>query len=187
MPFEQTDFPSLRTSRFLLRQIDSNDRAAVFRGLSDPRVIANYGVSYSSLEEAQRQMDWFREIYCNSTGIWWAICRTQESPALLGAVGLNDISTLHRRGEIGYWLMPEHWGQGIGHECVLAVLTFAFGGLGLHRIGAEVDLDNHRSSALLEKLGFQLEGVRRGYEFKAGVPLDLKCYSLLATDRIVAG
>lgn len=175
-------FPELASARFLLRQIVPSDHSAVFLGLSNPRVIAHYGVSYSSLEETQRQMDWFQDIYSNGTGVWWGICQTEQRSTLLGAVGLNDISSTHRRGEIGYWLMPEHWGRGIARECVSTVLSFAFGQLGLHRIGAEVDIDNRRSSVLLESLGFQLEGVRRGYELKAGKYLDLKCYSRLATD-----
>ena len=180
--FDFSRFPALPTPRFLLRQITATDKTAVFQGLSNPQVIANYGVSYASFEETQRQMDWFEEIYSNKTGIWWGICHSEEKCALLGAVGLNDISAVHRRGEIGYWLLPENWGCGIARECSSAVVSFAFGQLGLHRVGAEVDTDNNRSSALLEKLGFQLEGVRRGCEFKAGVYLDLKCYSRLSTD-----
>ena len=35
------DVPELRTERCLLRRIRPADIAAVFRGLSDPRVIAN--------------------------------------------------------------------------------------------------------------------------------------------------
>ena len=180
--FDFPTFPELDSPRFLLRQITPGDHPAIFLGLSDPQVIAHYGVSYSSLEDAQRQMDWFQNIYADGSGIWWGICQAEQRSTLLGAVGLNEISSIHRRGEIGYWLMPEHWGRGIARECVSTVLSFAFGPLGLHRIGAEVDTDNHRSSALLEGLGFQLEGIRRGYELKAGKHLDLKCYSLLATD-----
>jgi ribosomal-protein-alanine N-acetyltransferase len=180
--FGSPTFPTLDTPRFVLRQITQDDLPAVFAGLSDPRVIANYGVSYASAEQTQRQMDWFEEIHATGTGIWWAVCRSMASPALLGAVGLNDISVLHRRGEMGYWLLPEHWRQGIARECVSAMLDYAFGSLRLHRVGAEVDIDNHRSSNLLERLGFHFEGVRRGCELKAGAFLDLKIYSRLATD-----
>ena len=182
--FDFSTFPMLHSSRFLLRQMTQDDLPAVFLGLSNPQVIANYGVSYVSSEETQRQMDWFEVIYSSGTGIWWAICHSIDRPALLGAVGLNGIDSVHRRGEIGYWLLPEHWGRGIARECASAVLSFAFGPLGLHRIGAEVDTDNHRSSALLENLGFQLEGVRRGYDLKAGAFLDLMSYSRLATDDV---
>jgi ribosomal-protein-alanine N-acetyltransferase len=141
-------------------------------------------VSYASLEATQRQMDWFEEIHAAGTGVWWGICERGADDALIGACGLNDVKAEHRRGELGYWLLPGHWGRGVATECVGAVLEHAFGAMGLHRVGADVDVDNHASRRLLERLGFRLEGVRRDYERKAGVHIDLMNYALLASDEV---
>ncbi len=178
----ELSFPELRTSRFLLRRIVQNDLSTVFAGLSDPRVIVNYGVSYESPEATQRQLDWFENIFNDRTGIWWGISDPTTTDGLLGACGLNDIVVPHKRAELGYWLLPELWGKGVARECVKAILSYAFGELGIHRVGADVDIENIRSSTLLESLGFQLEGIRRGCEIKNGVFLDLKQYSLLSSD-----
>jgi ribosomal-protein-alanine N-acetyltransferase len=156
----------------------------VFRALSDPLVIAHYGVSYESLDATRRQMEWFEEIRAAGTGVWWGVCRHEPGSPLIGACGLNDIKAEHRRGEVGYWLLPEFWGQGVMAECLEAMLRHAFDAMGLHRVAADVDVDNHRSRGLLERLGFQPEGVRRGCELKAGAFLDLICYSRLATDSV---
>jgi [ribosomal protein S5]-alanine N-acetyltransferase len=180
-PDAQT-FVELATRRFRLRRIVAEDVGVVFRGLSDPLVIAHYGVSYESLDATRRQMDWFEEIRTAGTGVWWGICRREPDSALIGACGLNDVNAGHRRAEIGYWLLPEFWGRGVMVECLEAMLRHAFDAMGLHRVAADVDVDNHRSRRLLERLGFQLEGVRRGCELKGGVYLDLMCYSRLATD-----
>jgi len=175
-------FVELETERFRLRRIVAEDVGVVFRGLSDPRVIAHYGVSYESLDATRRQMEWFEEIRTAGTGVWWGICGREPGSPLIGACGLNDITAEHRRAEIGYWLLPEFWGQGVMVECLEAMLRHAFDTMGLHRVAADVDVDNHRSRRLLERLGFQLEGLRRGCELKAGAYLDLMCYSRLATD-----
>lgn len=175
-------FPELRTHRFLLRQIVAADAPTIFKGLSDPRVIAHYGVSYESLEATRRQMAWFEQIYAEDSGIWWGICEPHNRTHLMGATGLNNVSQAHRRGELGYWLLPEYWGRGIAQECVVALLAYAFDTMALHRIGAEVESDNHRSLKLLEQLGFQCEGIRRDYELKQGTFVSLKDYSLLSTD-----
>ncbi len=175
-------FPEIRTPRFHLRQIVSDDIPTVFEGLSHPEVIEHYGVRYSSIEETRLQMEWFDQIYSDGTGIWWGISDSQASSPLIGAVGLNDISLEHQRAEIGYWLLPSHWGRGVAKECASAVVTYAFETMRLHRIGAEVDLGNARSATLLERLGFTFEGARRDYEVKNGAHIDLKYYGLLATD-----
>lgn len=182
VPGDGNSFPELRTARFLLRRIVASDGPAVFAGLSDARVVANYGVSYDSLEATREEMDWYEDLFRSGRGIWWGICAHQQPGALLGACGLNEIVPAHRRAELGYWLLPDHWGTGAARECVAAVVTHAFHSMGLHRVGAEVDLDNIRSCRLLERLGFRFEGIRRGYELKDGVFLDLKYYARLATD-----
>ena len=175
-------FVELNTARFRLRRILPSDIDVVLRGLSHPAVIAHYGVSCDSLESTRRQMDWFEQIWAAGTGVWWGICGPQCDAPLIGACGFNEIRADHRRAEIGYWLLPEWWGQGAATECVAATLKHAFGSLGLHRVAADVEVDNYRSRRLLERLGFQLEGVRRGCERKGGVLLDLMLYSRLATD-----
>jgi len=177
-------FPELCTTRFLLRRILPADRDIVFRGLSDPRVVAHYGVSYASLEATQVQMNWFEEIFAQGTGVWWGICRPSDPSELLGAAGLNDLCARHRRAELGYWLLPEHWGQGVARECVTTLLRHAFERMHLYRVGAEVDVGNARSIRLLRRLGFQFEGTRRAYELKDGRHLDLMLFARLASDPV---
>ena len=175
-------FPELRTARFLLRRIVPADAAAVFVGLSDPRIIRHYGVSYRTREEAEVQMRWFEDLLAQGTGIWWAVCEPSNPATLIGAAGLNGVCTKHLTGELGYWLLADHWGHGVARECVAAVLAYGYCAMKLHRVAADVDVDNLRSIALLERLGFQFEGVRRGCELKDGRHLDLRVYSRLATD-----
>ena len=67
---------------------------------------------------------------------------------------------------MGYDLARAFWGQGIGSEAVRAVLHYGFTELNLNRIEAATIADNHESVKLLRKLGFQLEGIRRGYSWE---------------------
>jgi RimJ/RimL family protein N-acetyltransferase len=181
---ESRPFPELRTARYRLRRILPADIEVVFRGLSDPAVIAHYGVSYETLQATQRQMDWFEEILAAGTGTWWGISDLAPGAPLIGACGLNDIHAEHRRGELGYWLLPECWGRGVATECMVAVLEHAYGPMALHRVAAEVDVENHASRRLLDRLGFRLEGIRRDYERKHGSFIDLMIYARLATDAV---
>ena len=61
--------------------------------------------------------------------------------------------------EIGFILNREYWGQGLMRQALEAVIDFAFTTLDLHRIEADVDVDNTTSLGLLERLGFKREGL----------------------------
>ncbi|MES2104073.1 MAG: GNAT family protein [Pseudomonadota bacterium] len=175
-------FPVLRTSRFLLRHIVGQDIDRIFRGLSHPRVTAYYGISYDSVEAAQAQLDWYRELLEQQTGIWWGICKKELPEELIGACGFYAWDRDNRNTDMGYWLLPEHWGAGCMQESLRAILGHAFQQMSVHRVEAEVEPDNLPSSRLLHRLGFQREGRRRQCEWKNGRFVDLEYYSLLADE-----
>ena len=171
-------FPELQTNRLRLRQIIADDQPGIFAGLSHPEVIKYYGVEYKTYRDTQLQMDWYEELLRNKTGMWWAIC-TPENPALMGVCGFYNMQEQHRKAELGYWLLPAYWQQGIMHEALTTILPFGFTQLNLHRIEAFVETENTASSKLLEKLGFRHEGTMIECEIKKGNFISLKIYARL--------
>lgn len=176
------NFPEFSLPNFKLRNIGERDVAAVYAGLSNPDVIKHYGVSYSSLEETAHQMDWYRQIQEKQQGVWWGIARYSDD-VLIGACGFNDWDHGNRKISLGYWLMPEYWGQGLLQQCLPTILRHAFSTMRVHRIHAEVEPENIASWRLLERLGFQPEGTLRDVELKGESFLSLHQYSLLSTDE----
>ena len=175
-------FPILTTPRLQLRQIEpADDIDNVYRGLSNPEVIKHYGISFRSLEATQEQMDWFRDLEQNGTGIWWAIC-SLDNQIFYGAGGFNGLSKEHRKAEIGFWLLPEFWGQGFMQEAFPVICDYGFNSLGLNRIEGFVDSKNHNCKRAVEKLGFKLEGTMRECELKEGKFLNVDIYAKLKSD-----
>jgi len=160
-----------------LHPIRSSDLGVVFRGLSDPRVTHHYGVHFNSLEEARTQLDWFADLERTGAGRWWAI-RDGEGE-FLGAIGINGIVREHQRGELGFWLLPEHWGQGIMARVLPVVIDRAFRELGLHRMVAEVETENAASARVLQRAGFTREGVLHDHEWKNGRWVSLEVWALV--------
>ncbi|QQR88172.1 MAG: GNAT family N-acetyltransferase [Flavobacteriales bacterium] len=155
----------------------------VFRGLSHPDVVRYYAISFASLEATQEQMDWFAALERDGTG-WWRAIRATENNTFLGAIGIYKIDRQHRRCEIGYWLLPEHWGKGIASWAMPLVIDHAFSTLGLHRIEAQVETENHASRKLLERFGFKHEGTLRESEWKDGKAISLDVFALLGGERV---
>lgn len=172
----------LTTQRLLLRPVISSDIENIYKGLSHPKVIKYYGVSFHSLEATQEQMDWYADLQKNGTGFWWAVC-SPDNQVFYGAGGLNDISQEHRKGEIGFWLLPDFWGKGIMSEAMPLICNYAFEKMGLHRIEGFVDSENKNCKRAIIKLGFVHEGTMRECEIKDGQWVSVDIYAKLATSR----
>lgn len=171
---------AITTNRLLLRPFEEPDIEYVFKGLSHPDVIKYYGVSYSSVEATKAQMQFFANLEKNKTGAWWAICNLDNS-IFYGASGLNSLQKEHKKAEIGFWLLPEYWGQGIITEAVPFVCNHGFTILDLHRIEAIIETENSHSKNLMPKLGFTYEGTMRECEIKNCRYISLDIFARLNT------
>jgi ribosomal-protein-alanine N-acetyltransferase len=166
------------SGRLELRPIIATDKAYIHRGLSHPDVIRHYAVSFPTLEATQEQMDWYAGLERDGSGQWFAIISTDGSE-FCGAIGINNIAKGHRRCELGFWLLPEHWRKGIMREALPLVIHHAFHTLALHRIMAEVETDNAASAKALVQAGFVHEGTLRECEWKDGRTISLDVFALL--------
>lgn len=107
----------------------------------------------------------------------------RSGEALLGMASLHRLDWPRRSCGLGYWIRRSSWGKGYASEAGAALLRHAFGDLQLNRVEALVALENASSHRVIEKLGFEREGVARGIERVDGVYLDHVQYALLASDR----
>lgn len=107
----------------------------------------------------------------------FAIVR-REDGVLVGGIGLR-VEPEHRRAEVGYFVGVEHWGRGYATEALRGVLEHAFGHLALNRVYAHHFVRNAASGRVLEKAGFQREGVRRRHTLVRGEYLDSVAYGIV--------
>ncbi|HEX6686332.1 MAG TPA: GNAT family protein [Candidatus Limnocylindrales bacterium] len=84
--------------------------------------------------------------------------------------------------EIGIVLLPEWRGRGIGWRAQAMLCDYLFSHSPAHRIQAGTHPENVAEQKALEKAGFQLEGVIRACEFRAGQWRDGYLYSRLRDD-----
>jgi ribosomal-protein-serine acetyltransferase len=102
--------------------------------------------------------------------------------AIAGVVGALGVDWANRATTVGYWLSADAQGRGLMTAAVRAVVDHAFGAWGLHRVEISAAVDNARSRALAERLGFREEGVRRDAERHGERYRDLVVYAMLASD-----
>jgi ribosomal-protein-alanine N-acetyltransferase len=171
-----TEFPIIKTERLILRQFVANDLENVFKGLSHPDIIKYYGVSFQTLEATKEQMAFFADLEKNETGIWWAVC-SSDNKTFYGAGGLNSLSKERKKAEIGFWLISDFWGQGIMKEAMPLICNYGFDNLELQRIEGFVESENMNCKNAMAKLDFQYEGTMKECEFKNGRFISLDIYA----------
>jgi ribosomal-protein-alanine N-acetyltransferase len=76
----------------------------------------------------------------------------------------------------------QYWKQGMRREALEAVCAHAFSAMRIRRMEAEVNPMNHGSNALLQRVGFTLEGTMRQRWVAKGVAYDTNFYGYLAED-----
>src|ERR1700722_2970139 len=82
-----------------------------------------------------------------------------EQRAAVGSVALADI--VSGNATIRYWLLPQGRGRGLATRSVGLLSEWAFVTLGLGRVAAFTELNNHASRAVLERCGFVREALLR--------------------------
>jgi ribosomal-protein-serine acetyltransferase len=101
---------------------------------------------------------------------------------IVGGAGFHAVDRLNRSTAIGYWLTAEYEGRGLMTATVRTLLGHAFGAWALHRVVIEAVVDNARSRAIPERLGFTEEGVLREAKLVRGRYEDAALYAMLASD-----
>ena len=89
---------------------------------------------------------------------------------LIGGIGQHyKYGKESHKDEIGYWLTPDMWGNGLMTETVGVFISNMIQNRGISRIEAPVYQGNLGSARVLEKNGFECEGVMRNCYKKNGV------------------
>ncbi|MBC7814237.1 MAG: GNAT family N-acetyltransferase [Burkholderiales bacterium] len=117
--------------------------------------------------------------YANNDGFHAGICLNGQ---LVGGMACRGINWDARESEIGYWLTEEAVGHGLASRASRATLEYLFDELQLNRVEIRAAVDNTRSRAVAERIGFQLEGVLRQSDWITTKYVDHALYSILASD-----
>ena len=98
----------------------------------------------------------------------------------VGSIGLfRGTDVYQKNAELGYWLGREFHGQGVMTQAVREICRMGFAHWDIGRIYAGPYASNAGSRRVLEKAGFQLEGILRRSVYKLGETQDSCMYSLL--------
>lgn len=97
-----------------------------------------------------------------------------------GSIGVFRQKNIHRlTAELGYYIGKEFRNRGAATEAVKLIADYIFTNTDIIRIFAEPFSHNEASKRVLEKAGFQAEGVMKNNAIKNGKIIDMTLYAKL--------
>ena len=101
---------------------------------------------------------------------------------IVGVIGYHAVDWKNRSTSIGYWLAEGRQGRGTMTRAVRGLVDHALSVWKLNRVEIRAAVENRRSRAIPERLGFHQEGTLRQSERVGDRYLDCVMYSMLAAD-----
>jgi len=127
------------------------------------------GEDPSSITEVSKSVLRQRRDWKHGASFVFMLALRDRPERLIGKIALNGVMRGAMHGAyLGYWMSDDQLGKGLITEGISAVLDFAFGSAGLHRIQAAIMPRNERSLRVIEKLAFRREGYAERYLQIAG-------------------
>jgi [ribosomal protein S5]-alanine N-acetyltransferase len=156
---------TITTQRLVLRPLTADDAEALHPGYSDPDVLRYWHqLPTTSLEETRALV----RSEADGGEAVFAI-RLEDNGKAVGWCGFVSHAQPHRQTAFGYFLLKEHWGNGIAAEAARAVLDYGFDKLGLLAAELWIYDGNERSRGVAHKLGARYRGANVGFNLLRGV------------------
>ena len=166
----------LQGERVELRTMEEEDVDFLQTLVSDSRVRSS--IMMAEPVNRQREREWV-ESQGEGDGYHFLVCVDGEP---VGSVGLGETIDVWRTANLGYSIAPDHWGNGYATDAVDLACRYAFDERALEKVHATVYETNPASVRVLEKNGFQREGVLRKEAFVDGERIDVYRFGLLVDE-----
>jgi ribosomal-protein-alanine N-acetyltransferase len=178
------NIPTHETERLILREVRAEQQR--FLALKAPVNQAQIFLNIKNDEDWQHERNKAKlGLRTWNTSSCWFMLFDKASGSPIGSCGFHNWFLIHRRAELGYVLIEERWKRlGLMSEALKFVIPFGFNQLNLIRMEACISPENKASLSIIEKFGFQQEGLLRQHYTPKGSnsPEDSILFSLLESD-----
>ena len=153
-----------------VRSWRNDDLKALLRHANNPNIAANLRDQFPSPYTRHDALEFLDYARSQEPECSFAIEYGGEAVGGVGFLMGRDIARIS--AEMGYWLSEQLWGRGIATRAVTATSDWALDHYKLSRVFAMSFVHNVASIRVLEKAGFEREGLMRRSAIKHGVILD---------------
>lgn len=186
-----TDLPlPIETPRLILRAVAPGDGAAIHAAKVETWDDLNKWMRWAKTMETPEETEAMAREHAAkflTREDLMILAFEKTTGKLVVSTGLHVIDWEAGNFAIGYWTRKSAHGKGYATEVTNALLRYAFNALSANRVGIVHADGNDASKAVIEKLGFEKEGVLRlATMLPDGRLVDAHVYSRLNLDNLPA-
>lgn len=149
----------LGTERLRLRRFSASDAGLLVELDSDPEVMRFLtGQATTRAEIEGVVLPGILKVYAEHPELGTFAAFEKSSGGFVGWFGMQPTDDPATVG-VGYRLLRSAWGKGYATEGTKALIAYAFTELGMERVEADTMAVNHRSRAVMRRLGLRFEKV----------------------------
>jgi ribosomal-protein-alanine N-acetyltransferase len=178
--------PEFQTDRLILRELTCDDAGELHHYQSRPEHWVQMAIETEEFTDQNFRVEKYLEL--RGVGpqrfIFAYVARLKGDGTLIGQVSLSRFNH-PGLASVGFGVDSCHSGEGYGTEMVRRILRYGFEDVGVHRISAEIAVENAASRRVAEQAMMQFEGIARGCIFARNRWWDEAQYAALTSDREV--
>ena len=156
----------IRIGEYMIRDLQESDAPCIAKYANNRKIWINLRDAFPHPYHLTDAKKFLTQVIQNQPRVVFAIATEEEA---IGTIGLMLGTDVHRfTAELGYWLAEQFWNKGIMTSAVKKLSDYAFDRFFLYLIYAEPYATNPASARVLEKAGFNREGILKSNVFKDG-------------------
>lgn len=170
----------LKGEKVYLKLFEEDDIPNRVKWINDPEI--QFTLNYDMPTSVSKTKRWFANMVMDSTRREFSIFTVKDNKHI-GFCGLFNISIPAMKAELHCVIgEKEYWSGGYGTEAYKLLDEYGFVELGLNKIYGYQLLHNHGAHRVVEKLGWQRDGLLREETYSHGTIKDVYVVSILRKD-----
>jgi len=159
----------INDQKLFLRKISLGDSEFFFTSLKEEAVSKFLSLGpLTSKEHSKKLLKNYLKYWDKNTQFNYIIeiredKNIEDNIKKIGSISIWNISWLHKRGEVGIWVVPKYWHQGMAKKAIKLIRIIAFNHLKMNRLEAHIAINNKTSINLFKNSGYIEEGVLKQY------------------------
>lgn len=152
----------VETERLIFRRFTDEDLPQLIEHRADPEVNKYLGgIERQNPEALRARIKFYMECF-DKFGFGMCPMIWKETGEVIGTAGLQPLEDTGEV-EVGYSIIKNYWGKGIGTEAARGWMEYGFNTAGLDRIVAVAVVENEASQHIMRKLGMKFEKYSDSY------------------------